>query len=184
MTREGRNVANAARDFSKYIDHLGFHISEDERLDAGAIADLLDHLEGTKSSMSWALGDLVVYARDSQNDDWMTCLSHRLNLRTLNNYASIARKFPRDRRRPTLSFRHHDAVKGLEPEHADEWLDKAERQELSSDDLRQAIKDVAALERRTVIGHVGSIDKLLRLDMGLSEGYEVKIVYTVVLEAA
>jgi hypothetical protein len=177
-------MTNAARDLSKYIDGLGLNIPENEVIEAPDIAALLDHAEGMKSSLSWALGDLVVYARKTQNDDWMNYLSHRLNLRTLNNYASIAGKFPRERRHPDLSFRHHDAVKGLEPEQADEWLDKAERQELSSDDLRQAIKDVAALERRTVIGHVGSIDKLLRLDMGLSEGYEVKIVYTVVLEVA
>jgi hypothetical protein len=178
-------MTNAARDFSKLIDPLGFQVPSGVHLGAADIANLLDHAEGTKSSISWAIGDIVNYARGmNDGDSWINHLTHRVTLRTLNNYASISSKFSRERRHANLSFRHHDAVKGLEPEQADEWLDKAECQELSSDDLRQAIKDVAALERRTVIGHVGSIDKLLRLDMGLEEGFEVKIVYTVVLEAA
>ncbi len=176
---------NAARaNYSEFIDELGLNISENDRFEASEIAALLEIADGLKSSASWALGDCVVYARKTQNDDWMNYLSHRINLRTLNNYASICGKFSRDRRHANLSFRHHDAVKSLEPELADEWLDKAERQEMSSDDLRQAIKDTATREKRVVIGSVGSIDKLLQLDFGLPTGYEVKISYEVILEAA
>ena len=176
---------HAARDFSKLIDPLGFQVPSGVHLSAADIANLLDHAEGTKSSISWAIGDIVNYARGmNDGDSWINHLTHRVTLRTLNNYASIATRFTRDRRHANLSFRHHDAVKALDPATADEWLDKAERQEMSSDDLRQAIKDVARVEKRVVIGHVGSIDKLLQLDFGLPSGYEVKVSYEVVLEAA
>lgn len=177
-------MTNAARDLGKYIDNLGLTIPDGEIIEASEIAALLEMADGLKSSASWALGDCVVYARKTQNDDWMNFLSHKVNLRTLNNYASICGKFSRERRHANLSFRHHDAVKGLDPDAADEWLDKAERQEMSSDDLRQAIKDIAKVEKRVVIGNVGSIDKLLMLDLGLPKDFEVKISYEVVLEAA
>lgn len=172
------------RNYSQFIDPLGLNVPDNEILEASDIAALLDTADGLKSSASWAIGDIVVYARKTQNDDWINLLSHRINLRTLNNYASICGKFSRERRHANLSFRHHDAVKSLDPALADEWLDKAERQELSSDELRQAIKDTATREKRVVIGHVGSLDKLLMLDFGLPLNFEVKISYEVVLEAA
>jgi hypothetical protein len=173
-------MTNAPRDISKFVDHLGLSIADNEQLDAQDIARVIEWGNDTKSSVSWVLGDCMNYARDHANDDFMNYLSHRVTLRTLNNYASVCRKFSRERRHSDLSFRHHDAVKGLGPEMQDEWLDKAERQELSSDDLRDSIRDMAAVEKRVVIGNVGSIDKLLKLDMGLPDGYEVSIHYTVI----
>lgn len=177
-------MTNAPRDLSQFVDNLGLNISEGNALDSEDIVAIIEWGNDKKSALSWLLGDITLCARDHHNDDWINYLSHKINLRTLNNYASICRQFPRERRHAKLSFSHHDAVKGLEPYEQDEWLDKAEKQEMNRDELRDAIKDVAKIEKRTVIGHVGSIDKLLRLDMGLPENFEVKIVYEVVLEQA
>lgn len=171
------------RDYSQFIDPLGLNVPDNEILEASDIAALLDRADSLKSSASWAIGDIVVYARKSQNDDWINLLSNRVNIRTLNNYASIAGKFSRARRHANLSFRHHDAVKALDETAQDEWLDKAERQEMSSDELRQAIKDVATIEKRVVMGQVGSIDKMLKLDFGLPDNFTVKISYEVIIES-
>jgi hypothetical protein len=173
-----------ARDYSKFIDPLGLNLPEYERLDAADIAAILELGSGMKSSAAWLIGDCVNLARRTQNDEWMNYLSNRVELRTCNNYASIAGKFNRERRHANLSFSHHDAVKALPEAEQDYWLDRAEKEQLGRDDLRQMVKDVAQVEKRTVIGHVGSIDKLLTLDFGLPSGFEVKISYEVVLAAA
>ena len=176
-------MTHAAHDYSKYIDNLGLTIAENDILEADDIAGILDFGTGLKSSASWVIGDMIVWARENANDEWINHLSNRVDLDTCNNYASIARKVPRSRRRANLSFTHHAAVSKLDPEQQNEWLEKAEREGMSRDELRQAIKDVAKVEKRTVLGKVGGIDKLLRLDFGLPEGFEVKISYEVIIES-
>jgi hypothetical protein len=172
---------NAARDYSEMIDEIGLT----ERLDNLAeidLAALIATAEMLKSSASWVIGDVTNAAKEFFGDDWYQHIPFTVNIRTCNNYGSIAKKFPRDRRRKSLPFRYFDAVKALDPELQDEWLDKAEKQEMTSDQLRDSIRDIATVEKRVVIGHVGSIDKLLRLDMGLPENFEVKISYTIYIE--
>lgn len=170
-------------DYGQFIDEIGL-VVDAGKLEAFDLAALIATGDTLRSSGSWLVGDVANLAKEKYGDTWYSHIPFTVSIRTCNNYSSIAKKFPRDRRRKSLPFRYFDAVKSLEPELADEWLDKAERQELSSDDLRQAIKDTATREKRVVIGHVGSLDKLLMLDFGLSLGYEVKISYEVILEAA
>ena len=170
---------NAARDYSQFIDSLGLVIDDNTELGAIDIASLLDIASSLKSSASWAMGDITNLARKTQNDDWINHLSHRVSIRTLNNYASIANKFPRHRRRANLSFSHHDAVKSLPEAEQDIWLDKSEKEQLDRETLRQLIRDIAPVEKREVLATVGSIDKLLTLDFGLPIGYQVKVVYIV-----
>lgn len=88
--------------------------------------------------------------------DWWAFGDHRYGVRaeaaakglfgkdfgTLANLATVARKFETSRRRE-LPFTHHVEVAALPPEAADELLARAERDKLSSRDLRcqvQAIK--------------------------------------------
>jgi hypothetical protein len=175
---------NAAREnYSEFIDELGLTANASQ-LDPQDLAELIAAGDNLKSSGSWLIGDVSLMAKEMFGDEWYSHIPFTVSIRTCNNYSSIAKKFPRERRRKSLPFRYFDAVKALDPAEADEWLDKAERQEMSSDELRDALRDVATIEKRTVIGHVGSIDKLLTLDFGLPSGFEVKISYEVVLAAA
>jgi len=171
---------NAVRDnYTQYSDPLGLVIDENTELSNEDIARMLETAGDISSSVQWLQGDLVNYARRTKNDDWITYLTHKLDIRTLNNRASIANKIPRDRRRLNLSFSHHAAVTRLEEDEQEYWLNKADKEGMTRDELRQAVKDVAAIEKRKVIGHVGSIDKLLTLDMGLPLNFEVVISYEV-----
>jgi hypothetical protein len=43
--------------------------------------------------------------------------------RTLDNYASVARRFPVSRRRESVSFAHHVELAALPPDEQEEWLD-------------------------------------------------------------
>ncbi|PTY03488.1 hypothetical protein DB346_06315 [Verrucomicrobia bacterium LW23] len=67
-------------------------------------------------------------------------LSH-LSYQTLRNYKAVCEAIPLPRRRPNLSFGHHEAVHGI-PDVAeqDEWLEEAERERWSISQLRAAIR--------------------------------------------
>lgn len=176
-------MTNAPHDnYSQYSDPLGLTIDESTELSNEDIARMLETAGDIGSAVQWLQGDLVNYARKTKNDSWLDYLSHKLDIRTLNNRASIANKIPRERRRINLSFSHHAAVTRLDEAEQEYWLNKADKEGMTRDELRQAVKDVAKVEKRTVIGHVGSIDKLLSLDLGLPLNFEVKIVYEVILE--
>lgn len=59
---------------------------------------------------------------------------------SLRNMAWMASEFDISRRRDTLTWSHHAAIAGLEPEERDIWLDRAERLRLSVSDLRGEVR--------------------------------------------
>jgi len=64
-----------------------------------------------------------------------------LELRTLMDAAYVARSVPYAERRPQLTFEHHKAVASLKSEdERGEWLEKADKQGLSTRRLRKSIQ--------------------------------------------
>ena len=64
-----------------------------------------------------------------------------LELRTLMDAAYVARSVPYAERRPQLTFEHHKAVASLKSEdERGEWLEKADKQGLSTRRLRRSIQ--------------------------------------------
>lgn len=53
------------------------------------------------------------------------------------NCAAVSRSFETSRRREVLSYSHHVEVASLPPDEADELLDKAEREGLSTREVRR-----------------------------------------------
>ncbi|MFJ2766860.1 LmbU family transcriptional regulator [Streptomyces sp. NPDC087300] len=94
-------------------------------------------------SSQWWLGDWLVYGQDRYPERYRRAVSDTcLDYQTLRNYAWIARKFPAHRRRAALSVQHHIEVAGL-PEAAQEtWLDAAERDGWSRNELRRTLKGI------------------------------------------
>lgn len=82
--------------------------------------------------------------------DWWAAGSHRYGARaklaaegifgrefqSLANMASVCRAFETSRRREHLSFAHHAEVAGLEPDQADDLLERAERDGWTRNDIR------------------------------------------------
>ncbi len=64
---------------------------------------------------------------------------------TLMNSVWVGEKIPIERRHEKLSFAHHQEVAALPPEEQDQWLDKAEIEDLSSKQLRQHISVAKAV---------------------------------------
>lgn len=63
---------------------------------------------------------------------------------TLMNLAAVARAFEPSRRREVVSFTHHVEAASLSPNEADALLDRAERDHLSTRDLRREVQAMKA----------------------------------------
>jgi hypothetical protein len=98
----------------------------------------------------WIIGDTLNYGEEMYGEDYAQALGDfGLSQQTLYNYQSVCRRVPREARHiDTLPFRHHQAVAPLkEPEQQREWLQKAEDEGLTSDELRREI----AIEVKNVV---------------------------------
>jgi hypothetical protein len=100
-----------------------------------------DRLFSCWESMSWWIGDWLVYGQDHYPDRYKTAIQRTgLSYQTLRNYASVARKFRSDRRKPDLSFQHHAVVASLPAEEQDRWLARAQRFAWSRNELRRRLR--------------------------------------------
>lgn len=92
-------------------------------------------------SSGWWLGDWLVYGQNRYPERYRQALQETsLDYQTLRNYAWVARKFPVARRRIALSLQHHAEVATLQEHEQDVWLDRAERERWSRNELRRNIK--------------------------------------------
>jgi hypothetical protein len=74
---------------------------------------------------------------------------------SLMNAASVSRSFETSRRREVLSWSHHAEVAALPPDKADKLLDRAEREQLSTRELR-----IEAMKARVELGHFPTRDQI------------------------
>ncbi|MFD5824408.1 LmbU family transcriptional regulator [Lentzea sp. NPDC060358] len=92
-------------------------------------------------SSAWCLGDwLICGQREYRNRYQHAIVEAGLEYQTLRNYAWIARRFELSRRRERLSFQHHAEVASLPDDEQDRWLDEAERNHWSRNQLRQQVR--------------------------------------------
>jgi hypothetical protein len=93
------------------------------------------------NASAWWLGDWLIFGTDKYPDRYRRAIAETsLDYQTLRNYAWIARRFPRERRRSSLSFQHHVEVAALSEAEQDHWLDFAETFKWSRNELRRQIK--------------------------------------------
>ena len=108
-------------------------------------------LEKIEGAVQWWLGDWWRYG-EHEYGERVAALQEGgplegMNFGTLRNYAWVAGAIETSRRRDVVSFGHHQAVASLTVARQDKWLDRAERDELSVNKLRAAIKQGAARDR-------------------------------------
>ena len=97
-----------------------------------------DRLTEAQETVLWAIGDYLQYGEFTYGEKFAQAVEMfgRSESR-LQNLQWVARNVPPERRRPALSFRHHEEVAGLEPQEQDIILSKAEQEGLSSQDVRE-----------------------------------------------
>ncbi|ONI76413.1 hypothetical protein ALI144C_35400 [Actinosynnema sp. ALI-1.44] len=92
-------------------------------------------------SSGWWLGDWLIYGQSEYPDRYKRAIDETgLDYQTLRNYAWVARKFPHERRRETLSFQHHAELASLPEADQADWMDRAEKHRWSRNELRNRVK--------------------------------------------
>ncbi|MFD5824405.1 LmbU family transcriptional regulator [Lentzea sp. NPDC060358] len=123
------------------FSRLGLTLPKQLTYDGWARAGL--QIARIADSSAWCLGDWLVYGEEKYRDRGRyrhAVVEAGLDYQTLRNYAWVARRFALDRRREQLSFQHHAEVAALPDDEQDRWLDEAEANRWSRNQLRTSIR--------------------------------------------
>jgi hypothetical protein len=101
--------------------------------------------------LQWIAGDVAHFGEQKFGEQYAQVLDELgYPIETLGNLKWVCGRFPIDRRRRELTFKHHKAVAGMKPETADLWLDSAVKEKWSGSTLEDNIKNERALMGETV----------------------------------
>jgi len=108
--------------------------------------DLGERLGRTHNTSAWWLGDWLYFGEHAYCVLYEEGIARTgLAYQTLANYRYVAVAFEPSRRRENLSFAHHAEVAAFEPPEQDEWLDRAEAEGWSRNELRARIREARQL---------------------------------------
>ena len=105
----------------------------------------------------WVLGDWAAFGRERYGRFYRDALfATGLDRATIGEYAAVARRFPPERRRADLSFRHHVEVWGVQDDDIqDAWLAAAAAGRWSWKDLHRRLRTAGGApppsEQRVVV---------------------------------
>lgn len=106
-------------------------------------------LSTIRESIHWWIADWVNYGERMFGEDAAQGISARIDgaanatgwkPETIAQYARVGRQVPPERRREGVSWSHHREVADLTPEKQTEWLDRVEREDMSTDRLRGELR--------------------------------------------
>ena len=101
-------------------------------------------------SSAWWIGDWLRYGNLRFGERYVRAARVTgYDPQTLMNMVYVASAFEISRRREKLSWSHHAELAALDEEAQDEWLDRAERDRLSVQCLRQELRRVKSTESGT-----------------------------------
>ena len=92
----------------------------------------------------WWIGDLLNAGEDHFGESFSQVCEGAISTEQLNRYASVARRVPVQNRRPGLSWSAHAVAARLPFDVQKALLQKAERLNWSSDQLRKEVQDIIA----------------------------------------
>lgn len=103
--------------------------------------DIGRQLSTIASSSAWCLGDWLIYGETAFAGRYREAIERTsLDYKTLRNYAWVARRFLRSRRRENLSFGHHAEVAAFPEPEQDYWLRKSEQLGWSRNQIRHEVR--------------------------------------------
>lgn len=86
---------------------------------------------------SWWIGDWLLYCADTWGERYSEARRITgMDPKTLRNIRWVAASIEPSRRRGQLSYSHHELIAGLEVSEQEHWLDRAEADRLTVEDLR------------------------------------------------
>jgi hypothetical protein len=115
------------------------------RLSMAAYLETVQGISQIREVSRFWLGDLLNAGEQRYGEKYAQALDVTgLDYGSLRNITSLSSRFPIERRRPELTWTHHNAVAALDPETADELLQKSIDEGLSVPALRALVKDYKA----------------------------------------
>lgn len=94
-----------------------------------------------EGSTQWWIGDWLNYGELSYGEMYVQAVDENdLTYGSLRNVKWVTNKIELSRRHDKLTFKHHSEVASLTNELQDYWLDRAEEEKLSANELRRLIK--------------------------------------------
>lgn len=116
----------------QYVTFEGMHLQFREDTPVEVCVAVIEKLSQAAECIQFWLGDAYIQARDLHGDLVYQALAAKdYEKHTLQNWASVARSIPAERRRRELDYSHHAAVTSLPPDQQDEILEQAVQNELS-----------------------------------------------------
>lgn len=107
----------------------------------------------------WWIGDWLRYGGGKWGEKYVEASKITgYAIGSLRNMASLASQFDLSRRRDNLTWEHHAAVAGLEPQEQEMWLDQAVALKLSVADLRIEIRSARRSQDQLASESEGSKD--------------------------
>lgn len=99
--------------------------------------DLVTKLMVTEKSVAWWIGDLLNYGESRYGEKYNQAIEMTgRSVSTLRNWLWVAKQFPPETRRDTLSWSIHRELAPLDPEERKKWLDAVEEEQWSRGELR------------------------------------------------
>lgn len=103
----------------------------------------LKFVQKSEQAVHFWLGDLLLYGEAKWGEMYSQAIDATgFEYGTLANDKNVAKSIPQDIRKPNLSFEHHKVVAKLEPDKQEEWLEKAEQENLTVKELRRELNGV------------------------------------------
>jgi hypothetical protein len=104
-------------------------------------ADFSEVLSVSANAHQFAIGAFVNYVEEAFGEEASQIIDQeRFAESTIGVYKWVDKKVSPDRRRPELSFAHHQLVAELQPSDQEKWLAKAVAGKMKTSELRTAIK--------------------------------------------
>lgn len=110
------------------------------------IVDMFEQSHELHARSMFMLGDALRFGEDKFGESYAQAIDAtravmRLKMKTIENAAWIASKIPAELRRDTLSLTHHEIVAKLSVDEQREFLDRAENEGLSTQELKKAVQE-------------------------------------------
>lgn len=110
-----------------------------------------DRLATHDTSLRWAIGDWILYGTDHYGAKAvMLAAATGLAEQTIAHTLTVCRAIPPERRRPELTFTHHEEVKAQRPEVQDALLQQAIDEQLSCSVVRSLVQQMGE-DRRSAV---------------------------------
>ncbi len=109
-------------------------------------------LRTIKGSLFWWIGDWLNFGEQKWGEMYAQALeTTNYDYATLADAKWVASRVELSRRRETLSWSHHRDVAALEAEKQEIWLDKADKNQWSRAELREAIRNKKKKRRGRIV---------------------------------